>query len=66
MSGSFNSDKSMGYALKGAGCKRIDRQIKVAGNPKRVWVIRNHDKWAKAEPHELAAELLKGQQQRHS
>jgi len=57
----FSSDKSMGYALKEAKCQQA-KPIKVDKKTERIWAIRNHDRWAKAEPHELTAELLKGRQ----
>jgi hypothetical protein len=39
------------------GFRSRDKPIKVAGMAARVQIIRNHDRWLTAEPHECRAEL---------
>ncbi|SFU74013.1 hypothetical protein SAMN05216339_10969 [Nitrosomonas eutropha] len=56
-------DNRMVHALKDAGAARFNKTIWAGGNPERVWIIRNHKKWSKAEAKEIATELLRGREE---
>jgi hypothetical protein len=46
-----------------AGLVKYDGRVKVAGSAAHVWILRNPSKWAGARPAEVAAEVLRGEDQ---
>jgi primase-polymerase (primpol)-like protein len=48
------------HALDRAGTQSYGKQIKIAGKPVRVRILRNHEFWKSATPPQIQAELIKG------